>query len=267
MARILVVEDNQELAFGLTTTLEIEGHVVVVANTGPAGVEQAVIMAPDLVLLDLMLPGYDGFRVLRTIREAGCEAPVLILSARGEQDDKVRGFRLGADDYVTKPFGAMELLARVDALLRRHRPAPPPALTAALSPATPSPATPSPAAASPESPAQPVPSAAAVVAAPGEPVVHFGDTEILPNRRLVRRRGEVVALTPKAFDLLMALVACEGAVVSRRTLLENVWGYDASITTRTVDLHIVELRRKLEDDSSDPKHILTVWKVGYRLER
>ena len=240
MARILVVEDNQELAFGLTTTLEIEGHEVIVAGSGPEAVERAAATQPDLIILDVMLPGFDGFRVLRTLREAGCEACVLMLTAKGQQEEKVRGLRLGADDYVTKPFGAMELLARVDALLRRAHPVRAHAHSAI------------PWAKDPD---------------PDALVVRIGETEIFPGRRLVRRHGQVVTLTPKAYDLLMALVAGGGAVISRRDLLRNVWGYDDDVTTRTVDLHVAELRRKLEDDSGNPKHILTVRKVGYRLER
>jgi len=238
MARILVVEDNQELAFGLTTTLEIEGHQVIVARSGPEAVERAAAAQPDLILLDVMLPGFDGFRVLRTLREAGSEACVLMLTAKGQQEDKVRGLRLGADDYVTKPFGAMELLARVEALLRRAHPARVQTHGAVQQ--------------------EPDPDAL---------VVRIGGTEIFPGRRLVRRHGQVVTLTPKAYDLLMALVAGGGAVISRRDLLRNVWRYDDDVTTRTVDLHVAELRRKLEDDSGNPEHILTVWKVGYRLER
>ena len=240
MARILVVEDNEELAFGLTTTLEIEGHEVVVATSGPEAIERAAAMLPDLILLDVMLPGFDGFRVLRTLREAGIDACVLMLTAKGQQEEKVRGLRLGADDYVTKPFGAMELLARVDALLRRAQSA------RAHAPGG---------------------APRANVRDPDAIVVRIGATEIFPGRRLVRRHGEVVTLTPKSYDLLMALVAGGGVVVSRRDLLRNVWGYEDDVTTRTVDLHIAELRRKLEDDSGNPKHILTVFKVGYRLER
>jgi two-component system alkaline phosphatase synthesis response regulator PhoP len=233
MARILVVEDNEELAFGLTTTLEIEGHEVVLATSGPEAIERASAILPDLILLDVMLPGFDGFRVLRTLREAGVDACVLMLTAKGQQEEKVRGLRLGADDYVTKPFGAMELLARVDALLRRAHPV----------------------------------RSQAHVRDPDAIVVRIGATEIFPGRRLVRRHGQVVTLTPKSYDLLMALVAGGGVVVSRRDLLRNVWGYEDDVTTRTVDLHIAELRRKLEDDSGNPAHILTVFKVGYRLER
>jgi DNA-binding response OmpR family regulator len=187
-----------------------------------------------------MLPGFDGFRVLRTLREAGSEACVLMLTAKGQQEEKVRGLRLGADDYVTKPFGAMELLARVDALLRRAHPVRARAHGAVRWAKDPD---------------------------PDALVVRIGETEIFPGRRLVRRHGQVVTLTPKSYDLLMALVAGGGVVISRRDLLRNVWGYDDDVTTRTVDLHVAELRRKLEDDSGNPKHILTVWKVGYRLER
>ena len=240
MARILVVEDNHELARGLTTTLEIEGHEVALASSGPEAIERAAATQPDLILLDVMLPGFDGFRVLRTLREAGSDACVLMLTARGQQEEKVRGLRLGADDYVTKPFGAMELLARVDALLRRAHPVRARAEGAAQRAKDPD---------------------------PDALVVRMGETEIFPSRRLVRRHGQVVALTPKAYDLLMALVAGGGVVISRRDLLRDVWGYDDDVTTRTVDLHVAELRRKLEDDSGNPRHILTVWKVGYRLER
>lgn len=119
MSRVLVVEDQADLAYGLRNNLELEGHRVRVATDGPAGLELARRWHPDLVLLDLMLPGTDGFRVLRSLRKEGLEMPVLILTARGEEADKVRGLRLGADDYVTKPFGLLELLARVEALLRR----------------------------------------------------------------------------------------------------------------------------------------------------
>jgi DNA-binding response OmpR family regulator len=122
MTRVLVVEDNQDLAFGLRNNLEIEGYAVDVAADGPSGLAAARRLAPDLVVLDLMLPGMDGYRVLRLLRDEGFSMPVLILTARGEEGDKVRGFRLGADDYVTKPFGVLELLARVEALLRRSRP-------------------------------------------------------------------------------------------------------------------------------------------------
>jgi DNA-binding response OmpR family regulator len=229
MTRILIVEDNPDLAYGLRTGLEIEGYEADVAEDGLSGITRAQEWEPHLVILDLMLPGMDGYRVLRTLRERGQEMPVLILTARGEEADKVLGFRLGADDYVTKPCGVLELLARVGALLRRARPV-----------------------------------EAAKAAEPA--VERFGSIEINPAARSVTRDGQPVALSPKEFDLLLTLVRRRGAVVSRLELLREVWGYHADVMTRTVDIHIAELRRKLEENPSQPKHILTVWKAGYRLE-
>jgi two-component system, OmpR family, alkaline phosphatase synthesis response regulator PhoP len=223
--RVLIVEDNEDLAFGLRRTLEGEGYEVDVAADGPSGVRRALELRPDLVILDLTLPGFDGYRALRTMREGGVQAPVLILTARGEEADKVYGFRLGADDYVTKPFGLSELIARVGALLRRARPA---------------------AAAAEE--------------------YRFGDVEINPAARVVLKRGERVALTPKEFDLLLALVRRKGVVLSRVSLLREVWGHQADVLTRTVDIHVAELRRKLEDVPASPRYFVTVWKAGYRFD-
>ncbi len=229
MARILIVEDNPDLAYGLRTGLEIEGYEVQVAENGEIGLDRARSWSPDLVMLDLMLPGMDGYRVLKLLREGGSDVPVLILTARGEEADKVLGFRLGADDYVTKPCGVLELLARVGALLRRSR-------------------------------------MADHRAAGGDGIERFGSVEINPASRTVSKEGTPVALSPKEFDLLLALVRRRGAVASRVELLRQVWGHRVEVMTRTVDIHIAELRRKLEDDPSEPRHILTVWKAGYRLE-
>ena len=227
MSRVLIVEDNQDLAFGLRNNLEIEGYSVEVAEDGPSGLAAARRIQPDLVVLDLMIPGIDGYRVLRQLREDGLDMPVLILTARGEEADKVLGFRLGADDYVTKPFGVLELLARVGALLRRTRP--------------------------------PVTDAAPLIE-------RFGEVEIDMATRTVRRHGSAVAVTPMEFDLLVALLRRKGAVASRIQLLAEVWGHSSAVLTRTVDTHIGELRRKLEDDPANPRHILTVRKAGYRLQ-
>jgi two-component system, OmpR family, alkaline phosphatase synthesis response regulator PhoP len=229
MARILIVEDNVNLAYGLRTGLEIEGYDVQVAENGETGLERARAWGPDLVMLDLMLPGMDGYRVLKSLREGGSDVPVLILTARGEETDKVLGFRLGADDYVTKPCGVLELLARVGALLRRSR------LADQRSHAT-------------------------------DAVEKFGTVEIHPSSRTVTKSAMPVGLSPKEFDLLLALVRRRGAVASRVELLREVWGHRVEVMTRTVDIHIAELRRKIEDDPSQPRHILTVWKAGYRLE-
>ena len=232
MSRILVVEDSADLAFAVTTALESEGFDVVVAGTGPDGVEAARTGEAELIILDLMLPGFDGYRVIRTLRDEGIDTPILVLTARGEESDKVKGLRLGADDYVTKPFGAMELLARVDALLRRSR------RSATMIGST---------------------SAAAVRD-------HFGDVEVNRAARTAKRRGEPVALTPKEFDLLIALMDRAGTVVPRGELLSAVWGYQHDVSTRTVDIHVSELRAKLEPNPAQPVHIITVRKAGYRFE-
>lgn len=225
--RVLVVEDNPDLAFGLRNNLEIEGYTVEVACDGLSGLHMVRGWHPDLVILDLMLPGMDGYRVLRSLREEGVQTPVLILTARGEEADKVRGFRLGADDYVTKPFGVLELMARVEVLLRRVS----------------------------------APRGRAALEA-----FRFGDVEVLPAARAVRRNGHAVELAPLEYELLLALVRRRGAVATRMQLLQEVWGYDSSVTSRTVDTHIAELRRKLEDGAAAPRHILTVRKAGYRLQ-
>jgi DNA-binding response OmpR family regulator len=226
MSRILVVEDNADLAAGIEYNLALEGYEVRIAADGRVALRAATEWKPDLVLLDLMLPDVDGYRVLQEIRSSGSRVPVLILTARGEEADKVRGFRLDADQYVTKPFGILELLERVAALLRRT---------------------------------------ARDGAAPQAPLA-FGDVSVDLGSRTVSRAGSPVALTPKAYELLLALVRRDGVVASRAELLKEVWGYGAFIMTRTVDSHVAELRRKV-DDPTHPRHIITVWKVGYRFER
>jgi two-component system, OmpR family, alkaline phosphatase synthesis response regulator PhoP len=223
--KLLVIEDNPDLAFGLRNNFEIEGYEVEVAEDGLVGLERARRWEPDLILLDLMLPGMDGYRVLRTLRADGNETPVLILTARGEEADKVMGFRHGADDYVTKPFGVLELIARVEALLRRAR-------RAELDPVA----------------------------------ERFGEITIERACRLVLKEGETVNLAPLEFDLLLALYDRRGAVATRHELLREVWGHQAAVVSRTVDTHILELRKKLERDPARPRHILTVRKTGYRLQ-
>lgn len=237
--RILLVEDNEELAAGIRHNLELEGYRVDHAATGPDAVAAAAD-PPDLLILDIMLPGMDGFQVLRTLRSRGFDRPVLILTARGEEADKVRGFRLDADQYVTKPFGLLELLERVAALLRRRS-------STARANAPPD---------EPNAPRTPV----------GDDVIEFGAITVHPAARRVTRNGEEVQLTPRAYELLMALIRNEGRVLTRQDLLRDVWGHLGAVVTRTVDSHISELRQKLEDDPAEPRHIHTVWKVGYRFE-
>ncbi|HVF40616.1 MAG TPA: response regulator transcription factor [Gemmatimonadaceae bacterium] len=227
-SRILLVEDNANLAEGIEYNLRLEGHEVRIAENGRIALRDAKEWNPDLMILDLMLPEIDGYQVLQTVREQGSRVPVIILSARGEESDKIRGFRLDADQYVTKPFGIMELLERVAALLRRS------------------------------SRSENGDSAGSI---------KFGDVVVDTGPRTVEVRGQPCSLTPKAYELLLALIRRNGAVGSRSDLLREVWGYGAFVMSRTVDSHIAELRRKLEDNPAEPKHIVTVWKVGYRFSK
>lgn len=226
MHRILLVEDNPDLAFGLRNNLEIEGYHIEVAEDGHRALARARVLNPDLIILDLMIPGLDGYRVLKTLREEGRNTPVLILSARGEEADKVLGFRLGADDYVTKPFSILELLMRVQALLRR-------AMTAGQDDGS---------------------------------AIRFGSITVHTGAQRVTREGEEVALTPREYALLRELIDRRGSVVSRSDLLRAVWGHRGAVHSRTIDTHIGELRRKLEDDPAHPRHILTIRKAGYRFQ-
>lgn len=229
MQRVLIIEDNKDLAFGLRSNLEMEGYEVRAVGTGPEGLRQAEVFAPDLVVLDLMLPQMDGFEVLEAMRQGGLTMPVLILSARGEEVDKVRGLRLGADDYMTKPFGLMELLARVEAILRRGEPQ------------------------------------GSANAAPATEEIRIQHIVVCPKTRSVQKGGEPVELTPREFDLLLELFRHNGAVVSRIDLMKTIWGHASTVVSRTVDTHVAELRKKLELDPAHPTLILTVRKAGYRL--
>jgi two-component system, OmpR family, alkaline phosphatase synthesis response regulator PhoP len=224
MANLLLVEDNADLAYGLRNNLEIDGHAVDTVETGEAALERVRQRVPDLIVLDLMLPNLDGYQVLRRLRADGHDMPVLILTARTQEADKVLGFRLGADDYVTKPFGVLEVLARITALLRRAN------RYASL-----------------------------------KAIERFGDIVVNRETRIVMRAGRPIELSPMEFALLLALISRRGATASRLDLLQEVWGHSAAVVTRTVDTHIAELRRKLEEHPAHPAHILTVRKVGYRL--
>ena len=225
MSRVLLVEDNEGIAEGLRLNLELDAHEVRAAGTGERALEIASVWTPDLVILDLMLPGIDGFRVLGALRDRAPELPVLILSARSDEVDRVRGFRLGADDYVVKPFSLAELLARVKAILRRSS------------------------------------------RFGTSSCRRFGEITVDPGTHEVRRDGTLVALRPKEYDLLVALLSREGRVASRAELLEEVWRYEPDVYSRTVDIHMAELRRKLELDPAQPRHLLTVRKTGYRLRQ
>lgn len=226
MSRILIIEDELPMRTALEDTLRDEGHRVLSAADGEDGLRRAVEEKPDLVLLDIMMPNVDGLTVCRGLRRLGLRMPVLMLTARGQIDDKVDGLDAGADDYLVKPFNRRELLARVRALCRRSEPG--------------------------------------QAAAPPDRV-RFGGVEIDFLRHECRRDGQPVALTPKELAMLRLLAAQPGGTVSRDEFLDRVWGYGSYPVTRTVDNHIARLRAKLETDPAAPQFLLTVSKEGYRL--
>lgn len=223
--KILLIEDENGLIVTLTDRLVSEGFEVVSANDGKKGFELGLADKFDLIVLDVMLPKKNGYDVCRDLRQKGVNTPILMLTAKGETIDKVLGLKLGADDYLTKPFEVIELMARVEALLRR-------------------------------SPVQTNGGSA--------DVVHFGDVSIDFKRAEVTRNDERVDLSAMEFKLLQFLIENQGDVHSRDHLLDAVWGYDAMPTTRTVDVHIAWLRQKLEDNPRHPQYIHTVHGMGYK---
>jgi two-component system alkaline phosphatase synthesis response regulator PhoP len=222
MPRILIVDDEPEIVRGLEDNLRFEGYQTSTASDGRQALAVAARDAPDLILLDIMLPGTSGWDVCRALRSGGIDVPIIMLTARGEETDRVRGLELGADDYITKPFSLRELLARVRAVLRRP------------------------------GPRQKVEEFA------------FGDTRVRRRGRQVFRGGREVTLTRKEFDLLVYLLEHPGEIVTRERLLDEVWGYEHFPTTRTVDTHILRLRRKFEADPDRPAFILTAHGQGYK---
>ena len=225
MADILIVEDDRAILRGLEENLAFEGHQVRHLMRGDEAPERIAADRPDLLILDVMLPGLNGFEICRRVRRVDRRMPILMLTARGEDVDKVMGLDLGADDYLTKPFSLFELLARVRALLRR----------------------------SSNDASPPLPDGIA-----------FGDVTVDFVRFVATRGGRPAHLTPKEFSLLRYLAGQQGAAVRRDAILAHVWGGDINVTNRTVDTHVLSLRQKLEADSSMPRHLLTVHGVGYR---
>ena len=222
MARILIVDDEPEIVRGLEDNLRFEGYQTAAATNGENALALALSDAPDLILLDIMMPRMSGWDVCRALRNKGIEVPVIMLTARGEEIDRVRGLELGADDYITKPFSLRELLARVRAVLRRPGPR------------------------------------------DRFEEYRFGDVRIRPRVRQVFKAGQGIRLTRKEFDLLVFLVAHRGEVITRERLLDEVWGYEQFPTTRTVDTHILRLRKKFEADPDRPAWILTLHGHGYK---
>jgi DNA-binding response OmpR family regulator len=241
--KILLVDDEPSLIEAVGYVLRREGYTVTVASTGPAALEAARAVYPDLVVLDVMLPGLDGLQVCRELR-AESTVPILLLSAKGEEVDRVIGLEIGADDYLAKPFAMRELLARVRAMLRRSR----------MTATAPNQA---------EQPSASPDGKATDVAAPPA-LIEAGNLVIDAARRRVTIAGVDVVLKPKEFDLLYHLAQHPDIVHSRDALLRRVWGYDYPVDTRTVDVHVRWLRQKIERDPSQPRWIETVRGVGYR---
>ncbi len=225
MARILVVDDNAELSDALREGFEFEGYSVTAAADGESGFRKARGGRFDLMLLDVALPRMTGLDVLKQLRAEGDDTPVIMLTARDHEIERVMGLRLGADDYLTKPFSFLELLARVEAVLRR---------------------------------------AARPVHGVAFGLIEVGNLALDLKKREATKGGRTIELSAREFDLLAYLAQRPGEVVTRERLLETVWDYEKDLQTRTVDVHIGKLRKKIEDDPADPRHLLTVHGVGYK---
>ena len=222
--RILAVEDDERIREAVKLALEDEGWTVEGAGSGEEAVEAFALNVPDVVLIDIMLPGIDGFELCRTLRRSS-DVPIVMVTARNDTHDVVAGLEAGADDYLTKPFAPKELSARIRALLRRIRPV-----------------------------------------QPGHERLVFGDLELIPEEGKVLRAGSEVHLTKTEFRLLCELAQNPGRVFSRESLLDKVWGYDYFGDGRLVDVHVRRLRTKVESDPANPRHVVTVRGLGYRLQ-
>ncbi|WP_251965509.1 response regulator transcription factor [Salinibacter ruber] len=226
--RILLVEDDDDIADLLELHLTDAGHAVDVVGDGDDGLAQALTEAYDLIVLDIMLPGTDGFDICRRLRQEKCPTPILMVTAKTEEVDKVLGLELGADDYITKPFSIREVLARVKALFRRVE-------------------------VDQETQGQ-----------ADDTPIELGKVVVEPEKRKVTVEGEAVDLTSKEFELLLLFARHPGRAFSRDELLDEVWGYQYSGYSHTVNTHINRLRNKIEPDPSEPRYVKTVWGVGYR---
>lgn len=223
MVKVLIIEDEPNMVLGLKDSCEYEGYEVSVARDGKEGLQKALTEKVDIILLDVMLPVMSGIDVCRSLRTRGIETPILMLTARSQEIDKVVGLEVGADDYVTKPFSIKELLARIRAHLRRA----------------------------------------------SKQVVDlesftFGDVELDFKKYVARKDGRALELSAREFEILRYLIRHRGEIITRDQLLDEVWGYDSTPVTRTVDNHIARLRQKIEQDPSAPQHIVTVHRIGYR---
>ena len=224
MNKILIVEDEPDMLMGLEDNFQFEGYEVISAKDGEDGLDKALNNKPDLIILDLMLPKKSGFDVCKELRAKGSKIPIIMLTARGQEIDKILGLELGADDYLTKPFSVRELLARVKAVLRRY-----------------------------EKPQE-----------SQQEKISLGDIEIDFQHYSAKKGNDNLNFTHKEFEILKYFLQRKGQTISRAQLLDDVWGYEAYPTSRTVDNHILKLRQKIEPDPAHPTFILTVHGIGYK---
>ena len=232
MIKVLVVEDEPGIAFGLETDLQTEGYEVTVVGDGAKAVQCALSDSFDLILLDVMLPNKDGFEVCRELRHRGLKTPIILLTAKTQEAEKVMGLDVGADDYVTKPFSPRELRARIRALLRRASPG----------------------------------NSEKDEGGRSQDIYHFGPCELDLTRFELRRNGQRVDTTTTELKLLAAFVRNRGRLLSRERLLDEVWGRGIAVTDRVIDNHIVSLRKKIEDKPSEPRFVISVRGAGYRFD-
>ncbi len=225
--KILIIEDEQGISMAVKDELEFEGFEVRLAENGLQGLEAILDDRPDLVVLDLMLPGKNGFEICKEVRRRGIETPIVMLTARTQEVDKVRGLDLGADDYVIKPFSLAELVARIRAVLRRYE-------------------------------------KTGVPEGEGAQTCQVGQLRVDLRKQAVFKREEKIELTLKEFQLLALLFRRRGEVISRDDFLDTLWGQDVYVTHRTIDTHMVALRKKIEDDPAHPQYILSVRGIGYK---
>jgi len=223
MPKVLIIEDDEAMSTALRDGFTYEGYEACIARDGVTGLKMAAEESPSVIILDVMLPKMSGLDVCKQIRKEGNPVPILMLTARGQEIDKVLGLKLGADDYVTKPFGFLELMARVEAILRRG--------TGMM---------------------------------PGLESYRFGDVEVDFKKGEARRKGKLLDLSARELRLLEYFVRHRGEVVTRDALLDAVWGYDSAPLTRTVDMHVAKLRKKIEAPGSEPKYLITIHRMGYK---
>lgn len=223
MKKILIVEDEQDMVTGLKFNLEARDYAVIAAYDGETGYQKALSEKPDLVILDLMLPKLNGYEVCKILKKEMPDLPIIMLTAKSQEAEIVTGLELGADDYITKPFSVLELVARIGALFRRIKPD-----------------------------------------HEVQEIHRFGDLEINFKKYVARKKGKTLKLSPREYEMLKCFIERQGEIVTREELLNQIWGYESYPDTRTVDAHIVKLRRKIEEIPEDPKLIITVHGIGYK---